>query len=273
MSLYNGGKRGNILLPILAVVLAVAALAVTAYIMVLKPNRIHAGADSKANAVSSGLGAATITTVSSGSPAISSQAAGSSYDSSDITNTAYFDKSLFIGDSIVEGIKLYRLLDNAAILASNNMSISSAASGKVKIDGGSVSIADTVAQKKPSHVFILIGSNDISWMSQDTFIRDYGKLIDLVAQKTAAKNIVVQSVFPVPATLEAKKSSYSNSKIDAVNAALKTLCTQKGVVYADIAGVLKSKDGKLDPSLSNGGVNIKRKGYMIWLNALSAIAK
>lgn len=274
MGLNNGGPRhgirGNVLLPILAVVLAIVALAVTAYIMVLKPGRLHTRGAAQASSSLSGK-AATITTVSgSGTGTANPSASVSSLNSTEITNADYYNNTLFIGDSITQGIKLYKLLDNVTILANNNMSISSAAGGKIKIDGSSVSIADTIVAKKPSKVFILIGSNDVSWMSQDTFISDYGKLIDLVAQKAPAKNIVVQSVFPVSAALQTKKPAYSNSKINAVNAALKNLCAQKGVVYADIASALKSKDGNLDSSLSNGGVNIKRKGYMIWLNALAA---
>lgn len=276
----NGGTKhnikGNALLPLFALIMAVAALAVTAWIMVVKPGR---GGIALANSSpSSALSQAQSQTQSGQSSVFSSAPVASvqsgvsqaAIDSSSIQDVSYFDNALFIGDSITDGIKQYKLLDKANVIATNSMSIGTAAKSKVKVDGESVSLLSAAANYKPSKIYILLGSNDVSWMTKTTFVKDYTALLDTLKKSCPGAAIYVQSVFPVSSSLVSKKHSYSNDKIAEINTSLKQMCQTEGAKYEDVASVLKASDGSLKSELSSDGLNIRRKGYIIWLNYLIA---
>jgi lysophospholipase L1-like esterase len=129
-------------------------------------------------------------------------------------------------------------------------------------------VADAVSSIKPAKVYVLLGANDISWMSQSTFITNYGKLIDALKAGTPGAKYYIQSIFPVTAAYE-ESTGITNDKIDAFNTALAALCAQKAVSYVDAGAALKGADGKLTPAEASGGYNIKSSSYKTWFDYLT----
>jgi lysophospholipase L1-like esterase len=267
-------KRG-VLLPFVALVMIVAAC--VAVIKVV----INPALDSGVKGVSANVSSVSQVETSSGpassvasssSPAASSAtAASSSQTGSSAVKTGsydYFADAVFIGDSLTQGISDYSVTKNAGVFASNAMSVSSARTQKINVGGNSLLLADAVSQAKPAKVYILLGANDLSWMSRSAFISDYGKLI--TALKAAAPDAVfyVQSVFPVSAAYE-KSSGVTNDKIDDFNGALSEMCAGAGVKYVDVGQALKGPDGKLAPEAASAGCNISRSAYKTWLDYLT----
>lgn len=247
----NRGHLGyGILLPFIVLVM-VAAASFACVMIVLYP--------------SPGLpGKVVSATVSSAAPSDSSSSSGSakagSYDD--------FASAVFIGDSLTYGINEYSVAKNAGVYADNGMSTSNVLTKKVSISGTSQLVADALKQAKPSKVYILLGSNDINWMSQSTFITNYGKVIDSL--KAAAPDAVcyVQSIFPVTAAYE-KTTGITNDKINTFNSALTKLCSDKGVKYVDVSTALMGTDGKLLPNAASDGYNIKKAYYKTWFDYLT----
>ena len=248
----------------------VAAVAATVYVVIApaihsthKTTPVSAGSKTPSVSVSS--------QPSSSSSAVSSAPASSSAIASSAVSPGsydYFKDAVFIGDSLTSGVSEYSMTKNAGVFASNGMSTSSALTKNVTVGGKSMSLPDAVKTAKPAKVYLLLGSNDISWMKEDTFITYYGKLIDTLKTGTPNAVFYVQSIFPVSAAYE-KSSGVSNDKIDDFNGRLAQLCSQKGVKYVDVGSGLKGSDGKLLPAAAADGYNIKKAYYKTWLDYLT----
>ena len=291
MNAENGTKgkrsrRGNSLLPVVALIMAVAALICTASLLfqssgknyitaiLARATGVKSSGASSVPAQSSSTRSGEATSSGDSSVSETSSASGTmEINDASLDNESFFAHSVFIGDSITMGISSYKLLDNAEVIADNGMSCYSALKNKISVDGNSVLPVTAAKQDDPSKIFILLGANDVTFMSESTFTLYYGKLLDTLRQSCPNAKIYAQSIFPVTSSYEQKNSSVSNKKIDTFNQNLKQLCSKKSVPYVDIASALKSSDGSLSGKYANGGINITLGGYYVWLNYLSASGK
>jgi lysophospholipase L1-like esterase len=295
----NNILRGNYLLPIVAGVLAVAALAAATKLIffsggkasnVIQSSQVSSskntnsifatssslsqttsflGSSSKSSSSksSSNSSSSKLTSSSKTGSAIPGSSQASTINDSSLDNTAYFQNAVFIGDSITQGIKQYKIYKSPQILTANNFSVNHTS---ITVNGTTVLASDAAAALKPKKVFVLMGVNDIIWMtSTKTFTNYYSKLIDQLKTKCPDATIYVQSVFPVTSTEEARQPKLDNSNIDSFNKALQQMCTTENVKYLDVASVLKGSDGRLSVDDSTDGINIKPSEYYKWLNYIS----
>jgi lysophospholipase L1-like esterase len=183
---------------------------------------------------------------------------------------SYLIDAVFIGDSLTSGIKEYSITKNAGVFSTNGMSTAQVMNTKVTLNSVNMPLTNALANIKPAKVYILLGSNDVVWMKQATYITNYGNLIDAVIKSLPNATIYIQSIFPVTAAYEKEniKDNLNNEKINIYNQALLNLCSNKNVKYLDVASVLKGSDGKLPDSAGSDGFNIKRSTYVTWFNFL-----
>lgn len=272
---HKGFMKGNRMLPIAVVVLVVAAIVLTS-VFILKQSfhmiltgigpAAEPGSTSAASLVS---GTGTASETGSGPSGVTSSVPVDSLNSTSIDSASWFNNAMFVGDSITLGIQSYRVISSADVYATNAMSTASALKGKATFEGSAVTLADAVKSKKPSKIFLLLGSNDETYMTEDSFISNYEQIIDMISAESPSTQIYVQSIFPVLPTLEKKNPKYSNENIDSFNNALSAMCASKGVTFKDTAALFKDTDGAMKSKYSGGGVNIKRSAYFVWLNYLS----
>lgn len=254
--------RHEILLPVF-VTLLMAAACIAAVKFVLIP-----AIGSPDNTVTASVPSSSLSALSSPVSASSSLSQASSA-ASKIGSYNDFTSAVFIGDSITSGISEYSITQTAGVYATNALSTSSVLTQKITVSGQKMLITDAMKQAKPSKVYILLGANDITWMSQSTFITNYGKLIDALKADTPDAAYYVQSIFPVSAAYETK-THITNDKINTFNSALSAMCTDKSVKYVDAGQVLKGSDGKLLTDAATDGYNIKNAYYKKWLDYLIA---
>lgn len=265
----NKSLRGNYLLPLIAGLLALAALIAALWLLFSQTNLFHGrgavkpAASSAAAAASSGAQAA--------SSAVAAAAGTSSYSGVSLQNESYFDNAVFVGDACTQGIVSYQILTKDRVIASGGLAVSRALSTKLKTESGSAKLLDALKAKNPAKVYILIGTNDLQDLSSaDEYASYYGKLLDALKTGLPSAKIYAQSILPVTANYEAKHAKITNSRIDEFNEALKTVCGQKNAVYLDVASLFKGTDGKLPSASSTDGLNIRKKCYFTWLNYLSS---
>lgn len=285
----NPGRRrsakGNKLLPVAALLMALAVT--VAVLEILLPqgspfrslpgmDRLHRFGDAavlrvsrafasggKGSAASSASGSVSaVRNVSSPASSVSAAVSSSS------GGAAQAQTVLYVGDSFTAGITLYHLQGAATVLSDTGMSAYKAAKGQITWQGKSVALADAVAGLHPTKVYLQLGGNDVTWMSQSNFVLYYGQLLDALRAADAGATVYVQSVFPVTAAYETGKG-LSNDKIGAFNAQLAQLCESKGVKYLDVASALAGSDGKLQPQLSSDGMHLNRAAYQKWMDYLS----
>lgn len=260
--------RHDILLPVLVIaMMAVAAFA--AVNLVLHPvslvtARVGSGS-------SNALPSSAVSTAAPSSSAAVSSSAASSPVSSAVRQGSYadFTSAVFIGDSLTMGIDEYSITKCGGVFATNGLSTSGALTQKFTTASGKLGLTDAVKQVGPDRIYILLGANDITWMSAKTFTANYGKLIDTLRTVSPNATYYVQSIFPVTVSYE-KKTGITNDKINTFNEALTTMCAGKGAKYVDVGAQLRGGDGKLLPDAAADGYNIKNAYYMIWLDYLVA---
>jgi lysophospholipase L1-like esterase len=168
---------------------------------------------------------------------------------------AQFKNSVFIGDSITEGFTVNEILPKECVIA-----------GAGATAGFTYPEIGGLAEKKPDHVFIMLGSDDMLWPKGDPkalFENDMTKLIKKIKEELPNTKIYLESITPV--TQEALKDEPRYKNIDDYNTLLQGLANKLSVNYVDI-GVLAKKNPDL---YAEDGVHFKKEFYQLWLEELS----
>ena len=80
--------------------------------------------------------------------------------------------------------------------------------------------------------------------------------------------IVLQSIPPVSAKQEAKKTYVNNGRIADYNEVIKTLAEEKGCYFLDVAACLTGEGGVLPVKQTTDGIHFNVSGCRTWLDYL-----
>lgn len=165
-----------------------------------------------------------------------------------------FKTSVFLGDSITEGLSSYKILDDAHVM------------GKA---GATALFAlkdiDALTSKNPKNVFIQLGSDDLLWPTdnpQEFSMQQYEQLINNIKGKLQNANIMILSVTPVTAEAEKVEPRYKN--IVDYNKGLKELAAKEQVEFIDLSPVFQKNKNLYDTD----GVHFKAEFYTLLLDFL-----
>lgn len=177
--------------------------------------------------------------------------------SAETSYRSVFQHSVFLGDSITEGLSYHDLLDDANVQA-----------GAGKITEVALDDVNKIAKRNPKHIFIQLGSDDILLPPKVTdnpkqySLAYYAKLIDKIEEKLPGANITVLSVTPVTPDAEKKEPRYKN--ISDYNQGLKKLAAEKKVGYADLSPIFAKHKNLHD----SDGIHFKEEFYTFMLELL-----
>ena len=132
---------------------------------------------------------------------------------------------------------------------------------------------DMIYDYNPSVVFLEIGIMDLDINTpEEEYIRNYGRIIDLIKSNRPNAVIIVESIYPVADGYEDGffKGDITNKKIDARNKAIKELAKEKGIEYLDIHSLLVKK-GELDAKYTYDGIHLNKDGYQVLYKEISSI--
>lgn len=182
----------------------------------------------------------------------------------------YFDGAVFLGDSRTEGLALYSGLKTGHFYTAVGATVESVFSKKnFETEGGEkVPLLDAAAAQECDKVYIMLGINELGWSKAKTFHDQYAKLIDRVREDHPEAKIVLQSIPPVSARQEAKKTYVNNARISDYNEIIRTLAEEKQCYFLDVAACLTGEDGLLPKDLNFDGIHLNPAGCKIWLNYL-----
>jgi len=93
-------------------------------------------------------------------------------------NKAFFDTSMFLGDSITEGMWYYGALDTAHVIAKKGLSVFHATNE-----------VGNLTASNPNDIYILLGNNDLvdKNLTPEKFTSQYGVLIDSIKKPATSK--------------------------------------------------------------------------------------
>jgi predicted alpha-1,2-mannosidase len=163
------------------------------------------------------------------------------------------DEIIFLGNSITDQCNWSELLSNPKV---KNRGI-----GGDDTDGVLERLSE-ITNRKPAKIFIMIGTNDISYgKSIEHVIANYKTIMDRIKNESPATKLYVQSILP---TDDAIHITRKNSDISMVNTALETICRERGLVYIDLYSHFIRDGKKLNPAYSLDGLHLNGQGYLLW---------
>lgn len=182
----------------------------------------------------------------------------------------YFDGAVFLGDSRTEGLFLYSGLKTGHFYTAVGATVESVFSKKnfETESGEKVPLLDAVAEQDCDKIYIMLGINELGWSKVKTFHDQYAKLIDRVREDHPEAKIVLQSIPPVSAKQEAKKTYVNNDRISDYNEVIRTLAEEKECYFLDVAACLSDGNGLLPKDLNFDGIHLNSAGCKVWLNYL-----
>ena len=188
---------------------------------------------------------------------------------SEAVEDTYFDNAIFLGDSRTQGLFLYSGLKTGYEYTSVGATVESVFTKKnFQVEGGKkVPILDAMAGQECDKVYIMLGVNELGWSKLKTYHDQYAKLIDRVREDHPEAKIALQSLPPVSAKQDAKKTYINNARIREYNEVIKTLAQEKDCYFLDVASCLTEK-GVLPVKQTTDGVHFNTAGCKAWLNYL-----
>ncbi len=177
----------------------------------------------------------------------------------------WFDDALFIGDSRVEGLRLYSIIPSADFAANSSASVSGILDRSFNVGGADIALKALLASKPYGKVYIGLGVNEVSWLPTADFRAGYEELVDAVKTYQPSASVYLLNIIPVSA------SRGWGNEIAAYNAAIQSIASDRKVYYVDSASVYTDETGLLDSASNAGdGVNIDVGAYGRWLDYLKA---
>ncbi|MBZ9634353.1 GDSL-type esterase/lipase family protein [Clostridium sp. FP1] len=170
------------------------------------------------------------------------------------SNKIYFEKSVFMGDSITEGLDFYNIVNKSSVLAKKGQNVVTAKEEVSKL-----------SSINPKRIFILYGMNDLSlFENPDDFKNNYIKLIEDIKQTFPSAEIYLQSLTPVQAKVQNKNENFSQSRIDKFVEKVIEVSKEENVHYIDIRSVARGIEDVYEPD----GMHFTMKFYGLWLDYL-----
>lgn len=187
---------------------------------------------------------------------------------SDPLTETYFGKCSFVGDSISVGLADFQLVPVRNVFAELGMNIEKINTETMKTAYGDVTAIEALKIAKPENVYIMLGSNGITWISIEKMIEYYSQFVDEVKKYLPDATIYILSIPPVTAEREvAAEEPILNSDIDNYNSRLLEMANEKNICYVDINTALKNNDGKFpSEKAEKDGMHFKKTTYTDMLN-------
>lgn len=171
------------------------------------------------------------------------------------------EEIIFIGNSITDGNEWSELFNDNRL---KNHGISG------DISAGIIHRIKDVAKRKPSKVFLLIGTNDLARnIEPDSILKNILLTSAYIHKTSPSTRFYVQSILPVN-DVYGKFTGHTSKadKILAVNSALKEKAEVNHYTYIDLHATFIDKKGKLKQELTNDGLHLNGSAYMVWKHIL-----
>jgi lysophospholipase L1-like esterase len=182
---------------------------------------------------------------------------------------SYFSDAAFVGNSLVEGLKLFSGITECDYYSATSMSVLGVDSvNVVQLQNGTYgTILQGLAQESYAKVYILLGINEIG-LNLDDFISAYGDMLDKVRDIQPDAVIYIMSITPVSRYKSSTSDIFNMERIYAFNQGLHDLAVEKGCYYLDVCSALSGPDGYLPADVTSDGVHFAASVYAEWADFL-----
>ncbi|MDR1754845.1 MAG: GDSL-type esterase/lipase family protein [Eubacterium sp.] len=183
-------------------------------------------------------------------------ASGSEKDNFEESND-FFSNDLFIGDSIMTGFYLYGYLNKDNVFAKVGMTPGTVLNESV--DG--VTFNEKLNSLKPRNVYIMLGTNGLSYLTNDHMAEETVKLLEHLSSNYPDSKVYLLSIPPVTKVRE-QNHPQKMSDVNDYGDKLSELANEAEVKFLDIRALLKDKDGYMDEMFAEeDGLHFKPAAY------------
>lgn len=174
--------------------------------------------------------------------------------------SAFADKTLFVGDSICRGFAAYSVTKSRNVYASGSVAARNFFEKDFFYNGEATPFKDLLEEMKPEYVLLWMGMNDVNMTSAAEYCENYQKLINFTLENSSA-NVYICAITPINSDFT------ENSRIDAFNLAMKQYIPNnfgQRVGFIDFAYLLKNENNQLSGGLDSGdGIHLAPECYYI----------
>ena len=180
-------------------------------------------------------------------------------------NQSYFANSCFVGNSMIEGMEIYELVDGADYFAKIGLNVTDALTDAM--DNGTVPVIDELNNDRQYRkIFMMFGENELSWPNTEKFKDDYSAIIQKAKQYQPSAQIYLLSITPISETAEAEgETGASKEQILEFNGYIKEVAEENSVAYVDLYGGLANENGYLPEGAATDGIHFSEDYYAKFL--------
>ena len=186
-----------------------------------------------------------------------------------LSDEELFSSAAFVGDSRTEGFQLYSGLKEGAYFCAVGATVQSVEEKPTQdAPGGKEPILDALARGSYDRIYIMLGVNELGWYRTEDFTQQYERVIDRVRADHPEARIAIESLLPVSAAQDKKRSYVNNERIRLFNGLLEELAEKTDCVFLDPASAVTGADGTLPAEWTTDGVHLNSAGCRKWLEYL-----
>ena len=173
---------------------------------------------------------------------------------------------VMLGNSLTDGCEFNELLGNRHI--KNRGIVGDIVQGLIDRIG-------PIIEGQPKKLFIMSGVNDISHgVTADSIARVTERLIVMVKQGSPRTKIYLQSLLPFNNDVrEWKLLKGRDHVVVEANILLEQVARRQGVTWINLYPLFADENGRLRADLTNDGLHLMGKGYLIWRDAIKPYIK
>ena len=190
------------------------------------------------------------------------------YDFSEgAVSDAWFDNTLFIGESRTVGLRDYARSGNAEYFCAVGMTVFNVMSKECADSGhfSSQKLESLLSSKTYDRIFINLGINECGYPGK-TIAAKYKTLIDMIQEKQPNAKIILQGVIAVTKKYAGSQDHFKPSNIESINKRIKAMANNTTIFYIDANPYFTDPDGYLYSNITGDGAHFTGKYYKVWAN-------
>lgn len=190
----------------------------------------------------------------------------------DEMDDSFFENSAILGNSLVEGLRLYSNLKSLTYFSATSVSVVSATKTKTTRlkNGQTGTLVQALCQEPHDRIYIELGINEIG-SDVSYFIDLYGQMLDTITEAQPDAEVYILSVLPVTKSKSNSSTVFNMTRVNMYNEALYQLAADKQCHYMDVCSALQGDDGYLPSGWSGDGVHLQPKYYSVWENCMRTL--
>lgn len=189
---------------------------------------------------------------------------GPDLEQGELRDDSYFEKAAFLGNSLVDGLRLFSHINSADYYCATSVTVTSAMNSRTQTlkNGSEGTLVEALCEENYERIYIELGINEIGY-EPDYFKGLYAKMLDAIQASQPDADIYVMGILPVTAQKDAD-GTFTMARIEGYNEVLRELAGEKQCYYLDVCEAMTDETGFLPDDWSPDGVHLYAEKYAVW---------